>query len=165
MFYTFDFADSEKTYMPVTAALDRQEAFFFVVPLEMAGRWRLLGENQKFDPDWTTIVDFEEGIATVTRCQPSDGGSAIAKQTGAYRADGGRLTIDFLDEDETGYGDRIEGASVADPDVVAVVRSLWHEDEPGEVKRINYTLVREELADALRAADAIWSGETFRKVH
>lgn len=150
-------------HMERIASEYRQGAFFFVVPLEMAGRWRLLREGEAFDPDWSTLVEFEAGRATVTYYQEEDGGREAICRAGNFRVEGGWLTIEFADD--VGGVERIAGAAPIVPDVIAVIRGRWQDDEPGEVNRDTFTLIREDLADAVRIAEATWSRGPASSVH
>lgn len=141
----------------------RQGAFFFVVPLEMEGRWRLLREGEAFDPDWSTLVEFDAGKATITYYQQGDGGRETFHHVGAFSVDGGWLTIEFAD-DVDGL-ERITGAAPVVPDAIAVTRARWQDDAPGEVIRDAFTLIREDLADAVRIAEATWSNRAASSVH
>lgn len=140
-----------------------QRAFFFVVPLEMEGRWRLLREGEAFDPDWSTLVEFESGKANVTYYQQEDGGREAFHRAGSFRIDGGWLTVKFADGID-GY-ETIVGAAPIVPDVIAVTRARWHDDEPDHVIRETFSLIREDLADAVRVAEGTWSGRAAGDMH
>lgn len=141
-----------------------QEAFFFVVPLGMEGRWRLLRGPETFDPDRSTMIDFDDGEAKITRFHQGDGGLNEICLTGPFHVQGGKLTMEF---EEGEVHERIAGAAMADPDIVSVLRTRWYDcgDGPEEVERERFTLIREEVAHALRVAEAQWPGATLRRIH
>lgn len=140
-----------------------QEAFFFVVPLVMQGRWRLLRDGEAFDPEWSTSIDFDDGRATVTYSQQGDGGRETVTLGGAFWVEGGRLAVEVVDD--VGGVERIAGAAPATPDVIAVMRTRGHDDEPDQTLRETFTLVREDLAEAIRLAEAAWTAAGLSKVH
>lgn len=127
---------------------ESQDAFFFVVPLAVEGRWRLLRQGDAFDPKWTVIVDLRAGSATLRRYVADGDGDSLFVDEGRYIVAGGKLEIFIEDEDER---QRVVAAAPAYPDILSALVTVEEATEAGWdlISRDTYILVREELASSV----------------
>jgi hypothetical protein len=136
----------------VVACEDRQEAFFFVVPLEMKGRWWAVREGETFHPEMTASIDFEGGEAKLTRRLDDGDGTSVMNYPGRYCVQGGRLTID-IDPEDGFMRERIVAAAPVSPDLLSGVWiSTFVDEGDGDRERISVTLVRDDVAEAMMPA-------------